>query len=423
MQAVFEGAKGSGALDFVTAWFIKAAIFIQGTSIHVAYVSTNSISQGEQVGLLWKELSEKYGMKISFAHQPFNWSNDARGKAAVHVVIIGFSQVNVPKKSIFTYESINSEPQEISAKNINSYLLNAPNLIISNRTRPICEVPRMIWGNKATDDGNFLFPNEKAKNEFVRDEPGSADLIRPYVSGRDFINNKYRYCLWLQNVSPKVLKRLPNVLKRVEAVKNFRLNSKAALTQGKAETPTIFVQISQPSVDYLAIPEVSSSRRKYIPIARLPSNVIASNTVQMVPTDDLYVFGVLSSIMHMYWMQSVCGRLKSDYRYSSSIVYNNFPWPKNASEKHRKNVKIKAKKVLDTRLKFTKSSFADLYDPLTTPPELVKAHNELDKAVDLCYRSQKFTSGSQRFEFLVNLLKEYLDELNNQVSTSNSNTG
>jgi len=411
MHKVFEDYNGMGILDYVSAWYLKAAHYIQGSKTRVAFVSTNSISQGEQVGILWSLLFEKFKLKIHFAHRTFKWGNEARGNAAVHVVIIGFGNFDIHQKRLFEYDNIKGDAHEISCKNINSYLISAPDMIITNQTKPICNVPRMIWGNKPTDGGHLLFEDELSKNEFLRIEPGAEKWIRPYMSGDDFIYGKFRYCLWLKNIEPNELSKLNAVKKRIEAVKNFRLSSKAELTRRKAQFPSIFVQISQPDSDYLAIPEVSSEKRRYIPIAFVDKNFIASNTIQLVPNAKLWHFGILTSMMHNIWMSNICGRLESRFRYSNSIVYNNFPWPENATKVQEISIEKAAQKVLDTRKFYSKSSLAELYDPLTMPIELVKAHNELDKAVDLAYRSQPFVSEANRMEFLFELYEKYTADL------------
>jgi hypothetical protein len=261
----------------------------------------------------------------------------------------------------------------------------------------------MIWGNKPSDGGNFLFDNEEEKNEFLAKEPKSIKFVRPFLSGGDFINDRKRWCLWLKDITPNELREMKEVVKRVEKVKQMRLASVASVTQKKANTPTLFAQISQPDTNYLAIPEVSSEKRKYIPIGFLKSNIIASNKIQLVPSATLYLFGILTSEMHMTWMKYVCGRLESRYSYSSTIVYNNYPFPENVSDKQKQKVETAAQKVLDTRAKYPDSSLADLYDPLTMPPDLVKAHQALDKAVDLCYRPQPFVSELNRIEYLFSL--------------------
>lgn len=410
MGYVFTNVNGYGVLDYVSAWYIKAAQFIKGTSICCAFVSTNSISQGEQVGILWQELF-KYQIKIHFAHRTFNWTNEARGKAAVHVVIIGFANFDAAEKYIYEYQNIKGEPHQIKVKNINPYLVDAKDLIVGNRREPISNVPKMIWGNKPTDGGNFLFENSEEKEAFLAKEPNALAWIRPFLSGENFIHGKTRWCLWLTEISPKELRGLREVLKRVELVKQFRLNSKAEATRKKAMIPSLFAQIAQPKTNYLAIPEVSSERRTYIPIGFLTPDIIASNTIQLIPNSTLWHFGILTSQMHMTWVKYVCGRLKSDFRYSNSIVYNNYPFPQQVSEAQRKRVEEAAQAVLDVRASFPNNSLADLYDPRTMPPALLKVHQALDKAVDACYRSQPFANELNRIEFLFNLYEQYTQPL------------
>ncbi|MEY3329928.1 MAG: hypothetical protein RLZZ115_2811, partial [Cyanobacteriota bacterium] len=381
MGLIFHAIKGHGVLDYVACWYYKAASFIKDSLIKVGYVSTNSITQGEQVGLLWTELLNNFGIKIHFAHRTFQWNNEAKGNAAVHCVIVGFANFDSSSKILYEYPSVRSEPLKLSAKQINPYLVDGADVVIKNRSTPICNVPKMIWGNKPSDGGNFLFDNEEEKNEFLAKEPKSIKFVRPFLSGGDFINDRKRWCLWLKDITPNELREMKEVVKRVEKVKQMRLASVASVTQKKANTPTLFAQISQPDTNYLAIPEVSSEKRKYIPIGFLESNIIASNKIQLVPSATLYLFGILTSEMHMTWMKYVCGRLESRYSYSSTIVYNNYPFPENVSDKH----------------------LADLYDPLTMPPDLVKAHQALDKAVDLCYRPQPFVSELNRIEYLFSL--------------------
>lgn len=402
IRDVLKKIKGAGVMDYVASWFYKSAKFIQGTAIKCALVSTNSISQGEQASLLWDTLLNTFGVTINFAHQTFKWSNEAKGVAAVHVIIIGFAQVASPKKYIFEYEHITSEPERREVHNISPYLIEASNTLILNRRDPISEVPRMVWGNKPTDGGHLLFKNKKEVERFLDEEPDAAPWIRPYISGRDLINNGFRYCLWLVDITPNALRRLPKVMGRLEAVRKFRLASKAVTTRERAATPTLFVQIAQPDSDYLAVPEVSSERRDYIPIAYFSADVIASNTIQIVPEATPFHFGMLTSRMHMVWMSVVCGRLESRYRYSNSLVYNNYPFPENVSDKQRTAVEQAAQAVLDTRKPYLDKgdSLADLYDPLTMPADLRKAHQKLDKAVDRCYRAQPFKDERERIEFL-----------------------
>lgn len=414
MDLIFTGVNGAGVLDYVTAWYIKAAGYLSNYQTEekdlpktkVAFVSTNSISQGEQVGILWSELFNKYKIKIHFAHRTFKWGNEAKGNAAVHVIIIGFSNFDISDKLIFEYENIQAEPYEMNAKNINPYLVEGKDIFIAKRRTAICCVPEMVFGNMPNDGGNFLFTDDE-KNEFLKKEPGAKKYIRKFIGSQEFINNINRWCLWLQDADPSELKRLPEVLKRVELVKKSRLESNRPTTKKLAEVPTLFGEIRQPDSDYLVFPEVSSERRKYIPVGFMPKNVITSNKNYTVSNSSKYHFGILSSIMHMIWVKNVGGRLKSDYQYSTGMVYNNFPWPENPSDKQKEAVERAAQAVLDAREKFPESSLADLYDPNTMPPVLVKAHAALDKAVDLCYRSQPFPNETKRIEFLFELYDKY----------------
>lgn len=407
MALIFHKVNGHGVLDYVSAWYYKAADLIQNTPIKVGFVSTNSVSQGEQAGLLWTPLLSEFKVKIHFAHRTFQWNNEARGNAAVHCVIIGFANLDTTTKALFEYQNIRGEPHQITVKRINPYLVEGPNIVIQNRSVPLCNVPKMVWGNKPSDGGNLIFGNAAEKDDFLSKEPNAAKFVRPFLGGGDFINGRMRWCLWLKEAQPNELRGLKEVIKRVETVKEFRLASVASATRNKAMTPTLFAQIAQPDSNYLAVPEVSSERRKYIPIAFLNPEVIASNTIQIVPNATLNLFGILTSEMHMTWVRYVCGRLKSDFRYSNSIVYNNFPFPLNPTDAQKKKVEEAAQAVLDTRAKYPGSSLADLYDPVTMPPDLVKAHTALDKAVDLCYRPQAFTNELSRIEFLFGLYEQY----------------
>lgn len=406
MALVFNGVKGAGVLDYVTAWYLKASKLIKDTEIKVGFVSTNSIAQGEQTGILWNELFNNYGIKIHFAHRTFNWSNEARGKAAVHVIIIGFANFDTKEKSIWTYEDIKGEPLEISVKNINPYLVESADLVVLKRRKPICNVSEISFGSMPNDGGNFLLSPEE-RDELLILEPNAIQVIKPLLSAHEFLNGKKKYCLWLKDVSPSLLKQLKEVQKRVDNVKRLRLNSTRAATQKLAAFPTLFGEIRQPENDFVLVPLNSSMNRKYIPMGFFDKNHIPNNTCSAIDRATLFEFGVLQSEMHMTWVNYVCGRIKSDYRYSNEIVYNNYPWPKEPSDKNKKAVETKAQKVLDVRTEFPESSLADLYDPLTMPPKLVKAHQELDKAVDLCYRPQAFTNESARIEFLFDLYNEY----------------
>ncbi len=406
---LFDNADGSGVLDYVTGWYIKAAKYIQDTKIKVAFVSTNSIVQGEQTSILWEPMISKYNVKIHFAHRTFKWSNEAKGNAAVFCVIVGFANYDTPNKSIFEYEDIKGEAHEIKVKNINPYLVDAKDIVIKKRTTPLCNVPKMSFGNMPLDGGNLILSDEE-KIEFLKIEPNAEKYILPLVSAFEFLNGKKRWCLWLVNAEPSELKQLPEVLKRVEAVRKFRLDSVAPSTQKFAATPTLFRDRNRPDT-FIVVPRVSSENRPYIPFGFFDKNSIVSDTCMSIPNGNKYHFGVLMSKMHMAWVKYICGRLKSDFRYSKDIVYNNYPWPENPNEKQIGAIEKATEKVLEVREHFPNSSLADLYSPLTMPEQLVKAHNELDKAVDLAYRPQPFTSEANRMEFLFGLYEKYTADL------------
>ena len=406
IERVFDHIRGAGNLDYVTAWYAKAAQYIQGTRIKVAFVSTNSIVQGEQVGILWRVLLEKYNVHIHFAHRTFKWSNEAKGNAGVYCVIIGFANFDTDNKTIFEYEDITGEPHILRAKNINPYLVDAKNTLIENRSKPICDVPTIGIGNKPIDGGNYLFTKEEME-EFIELEPKSAQYFRPWYGAVEFIQQKPRYCLWLGDCSPSELRAMPHCMERVKNVRELRLASKSEGTRKIAETPTRFHVENMPESSYIIVPSVSSENRKYIPMGFMGSDSMASNLVLIIPEGTLYHFGVLTSAMHMAWTKCVCGRLKSDFRYSAGIVYNNFPWVENITDKQREKIEQCAEAVLEARKMFPNSSLADLYDPLAMPPALMKAHQALDKAVDAAYRSAPFTSDSQRMEFLFDLYNKY----------------
>lgn len=406
IERVFDHIRGAGNLDYVTAWYAKAAQYIQGTRIKVAFVSTNSIVQGEQVGILWRVLLEKYNVHIHFAHRTFKWSNEAKGNAGVYCVIIGFANFDTDNKTIFEYEDITGEPHILRAKNINPYLVDAKNTLIENRSKPICDVPIIGIGNKPIDGGNYLFTKEEME-EFIELEPKSAQYFRPWYGAVEFIQQKPRYCLWLGDCSPSELRAMPHSMERVKNVRELRLASKSEGTRKIAETPTRFHVENMPESSYIIVPSVSSENRKYIPMGFMGSDSMASNLVLIIPEGTLYHFGVLTSAMHMAWTKCVCGRLKSDFRYSAGIVYNNFPWVENITDKQREKIEQCAEAVLEARKQFPNSSLADLYDPLAMPPALMKAHQALDKAVDAAYRSAPFTSDSQRMEFLFDLYNKY----------------
>ena len=412
VATVFQNIKGVGNLDYVTAWYAKAAQFIQETSIKVAFVSTNSIVQGEQVGILWNVLLNKYGVKIHFAHRTFKWSNEAKGNAGVYCVIIGFAHYDADVKTIFEYEDISGEPHILRAKNINPYLVDSYDIMLSKRSAPICAAPKINYGSFALDDGNYTL-SESDRDEIINECGNSEKLIRPFIGGQELLHSIKRYCLWLIDASPKEIKENRKILERVEAVRKWRSDSNRDNTRKLADTPTVFAEIRQPDTNYLAIPTTSSENRKYIPIALLSPDIVASNQLYIVPNVTLYHFGVLTSAMHMAWTKYVCGRLKSDFRYSSGIVYNNFPWAENPMPKQIERIEQCAKAVLEARDMYPNSSLADLYDPLAMPLALMKAHQALDKAVDAAYRSAPFASDSQRIEFLFELYNKYNAQLFN----------
>jgi hypothetical protein len=405
MNAVAGDVDNVGLLDYVSGWYFKAATYIQGTGIIVGFVSTNSITQGEQVGVLWNALFQRYGVRILFGHRTFSWESEARGKAHVHVVIIGFANFDVMTKRLYDYEGGPDKATVLQVRNISPYLVEGPDRAITNRRSPVCDVPEIGIGNKPIDGGNYLFtPEEKAT--FVRAEPKAEAFFRRWIGSEEYINGIERWCLWLRECPPDRLRQMPEAMKRVEAVRAFRLASKSSPTRKLAETPTRFHVENVPNGRYLVMPEVSSERRRYIPIGFVTPEVLASNLVKVFPNATLFHFGILSSGIHMAWVRQVCGRLKSDYRYSARLVYNNFPWPQNVSEKQKAMVEAAAQKVLEARKEFPDATLADLYDPVAMPPRLTKAHAEVDKAVDRCYRSEPFASDRQRVEYLFTLYEQ-----------------
>jgi hypothetical protein len=410
IRFVFGNDRVANSLDFVTAWYKKAAEYIAGTRIKTAFVATNSISQGEQVGVLWGELF-KHGMAISFAHRAFKWTNEAPGKAAVHCVIIGFAAkevVEAAPRLLYEYESPTAEPQVREVPNISPYLIPAGNTLVQARSTPLCNVPEMCKGNQPTDGGNLLFATQAERDEFLAKEPRAEKFIRPFVGSDEFINGTMRWCLWLKDASPQELRTMPHVLERIEKVKTMRLASTKEATRKKAATATLFDEIRQPERSYLLVPSVSSERRMYIPIGFMDAQTIVSNLALILPNATLYHFGVLSSLLHMTWVKYVCGRLESRYRYSNTIVYNNFPWAENPTDAQKQAVERAAQAALDARALFPQSSLADLYDPLTMPPALVRAHQDLDRAVEKCYRPGKaFQSDEERITFLFELYERY----------------
>lgn len=377
INLIFNGWKNAGNLDYVCCWHKKAADLMQGTEIRSALVSTNSVSQGESVANLWKPLFQ-LGVHIDFAYRTFRWDSEASSKAHVHCVIIGFSIApNKNKKFLYT-----GDRAQI-VQNINGYLLDADNVFVESRSKPICDVPEIGIGNKPIDGGNYLFTKEEME-QFINDEPQSQQYFKPWYGSQEFINRCPRYCLWLGDCSPNELRKMPACMRRVEAVREMRLSSKSAGTVKLADKPTRFHVENMPTGTYVVIPEVSSERRKYIPMGFMTPDILCSNLVKIVPDATLYHFGILTSNVHMAWMRAVCGRLKSDYRYSKDIVYNNFPWP-TPTEAQKAKIEQTAQAILDARAMYPDCSLADLYDEVTMPPELRRAHQANDKAVMQAY--------------------------------------
>jgi type I restriction-modification system DNA methylase subunit len=402
MSNLLHEAKSFGMLDYVTAWYVKASYYIQNTQIIVAFVSTNSISQGEQVGIFWNLLFRVYNIKIHFAHRSFLWKNEAKGNAAVHCIIIGFANFDNNEKRIFDYENIKGEPSERRVRNINPYLVEGNDIYLQSILIPICHVLKMQSGSAARD-GGFLILNNEEKNNIVGKYPNTKYFFKRFISGDDFINNRKRWCIWLKNIHPQDFRNIAIFQERFKQVKKFREASTRLGTRKMADFPYLFAEERQPDQDFLLIPKVSSENRKYIPIAYLSKDFIISDKTFIISGATTFHFGLLTSTMHMTWVKYVCGRLKSDYSYSNTIVYNNYPFPENASDKQKQKVETAAQVVLDTRAKYPDSSLADLYDRRTMPPDLVKAHQALDKAVDLCYRPQPFVNELNRIEFLFSL--------------------
>ena len=461
LSRVMRNVKGAGDLDMVCAWYVLAAKYMQQAKHHqdsvwgladatpaepasgpgvaagfmtprtgtepelprCGFVSTNSVVQGEQVGVLWSYLHSQV-VQIHFAHRSFKWSNEARGKAAVHCVIIGFGLQDKRPKQLFHYETVTGEPMLTLVNHINPYLVDAPTVLLEKRRTPVNQVPEMVYGSKPTDGGNLLLSNLE-KDELLNQEPQAADWIRPFLGAEEFINGIQRWCLWLVDCPPQTLRKMPQVMKRVQAVKAMRLKSTDKQTIADAAKPAEFQKIRQPdSGHYLLVPLHSSETRAFIPIGFCDANVICGNANAMVPNATLYHFGIMTSSMHNAWMRTVCGRLKSDYRYSASIVYNNFPWPVVATDApkgtpaHKLHAVIAqaAQAVLDARALYQQgehpATLADLYDPTTMPAPLLRAHQLLDAAVDKAYAqtcggAASYKTDADRVAFLFMLYQRY----------------
>lgn len=429
-ERVMGHIQGSGVLDFVSTWYVKAARYMALTQAtgaadaalpECAFVSTNSITQGEQVGVLWGWLLAQ-GVKIHFAHRTFNWSNEAKGKAAVHCVIVGFGLNDRAGKVIYEYDDIKGEPHAVPTQHINPYLVDAPDTVLPKLKAPICTVPPMMEGSALIDNGHLFLSPAEAEDLGTR-YPFAAKWVRPLLNGDDFINGQAKPCLWLEGASPTELRQCPPVMARVEQVRQFRNGSARAATQKLAGSPTLFGEVRQPRHTYLFVPKTSSERRAYVPIGFVEPNVLINNTSLFVDEATPFHFGILSSTMHNAWMRAVAGRLESRYRYSAAIVYNNFPWPFcNPAEssvpkvppaldgKAQAAIENAAQAVLDARAQFPTSSLADLYDPLTMPPALLKAHQKLDTAVDKAYEAcggkKTYKNDAERVAFLFELYQK-----------------
>ena len=376
MEFVFKGVRNYGNLDFVASWYKKSADYMAGTNCKAALVSTNSLCQGIAVPPLWSYLLNK-GVVINFAWPTFKWKSESNDDAAVHCVIVGFSYVKGVNSLLFS-----EGRAPLHVKNINPYLYDAPSIIIDDIHDPISNVPKAIVGSFPTDGGNLVIQAEEY-DDYIKREPAAKKFIRPFLGPLEFINSKKRYCLWLKNCSPSELRSMPFTKARVAAVREFRLGSKKQQTQRRADIPHLFAEDRQPSSNYILFPRTSSERRRYLPIGFLSSEVIAGDTI-IVPEATIYHFGILTSNVHNAWMRVVCGRMKSDYRYSSTLVYNNFPWP-TPTEAQKAKIEQTAQAILDARALYPDSSLADLYDELTMPPELRRAHQQNDRAVMEAY--------------------------------------
>ena len=452
LESVTHGIAGAGVLDFVAGWFVKAGQYISTTpdgfggiaakankgrknfkdvkfgqdlgdlfadthatevkqrrAIRCGFVSTNSITQGEQVGVLWAWMMAQ-GIRIRFAHRTFQWTNDAPGKAAVHCVIVGFGMEDVKAPRLFEYDDIKGAAHEVAAKNINPYLVDAPSVALSNRREPICKVAALNYGSFALDDGNYTL-DEAARDAVLSDGAAAKKYVRPFIGGQELLNAGDRWCLWLRDANIQEIGKLPEILRRIESVRTWRLKSGRATTVKLGGTPMLFAEVRQPSTEYIAIPTVSSERRNFIPVAFLSPDVVASNQLYVLPNATLYEFGILCSTMHNAWVRYTCGRLESRYRYSAGIVYNNYPWPKDISEKHRESVSVAAQSVLHARAVHQKgkspASLADLYNPATMPANLSTAHKALDKAVDAAYGKKGLKTDAERVAYLFALYEEY----------------
>ncbi|MDA8555241.1 N-6 DNA methylase [Luminiphilus sp.] len=407
-EQVLSDIPGYGVLDLVSCWYWLTAKYIHNSPIRAALVSTNSITQGEQVALLWKPINEEYGIKIHFAHRTFKWRNEAPGLAAVHCVIVGLTAQPPKSPLLFDYEDAAGEPLEIGAQNINSYLVDAPTTYLTNRSDPLCQAPDMRYGSMPRDGGALIL-TEEDRVMVLETEPTLAPFIRLFLGAKQLLNGQKRYCLWLVDAAPNLIKNSPFIMARLGRVRDFREQSRAAATRRFANTPGLFAQLAQPAGDYVLLPRHSSQARNFFPMAFMSQENIVADSCLSIGNASIEHFGVLSSSMHMAWLRAICGRIKSDYRYSKDVVYNNFPWPIHATDEKREAISEAAQGVLDARAQFPNATLADLYDQLSMPPVLTEAHRALDKAVDAAYVSsggkRAWSSEAERVAFL---FKQYL---------------
>lgn len=404
MKLVFSDLKKHGKLDYVASWYAKSAKYMQGTTIKSALVSTNSICQGEPVSILWKYLTDKYNVEIQFAYRTFVWTNEAKDEAKVHCVIVGFSTYHIDDNKYLFDENGNVS----NVSHINGYLIASPDIYVKSRGAGLYKDHKVTKGSQPTDGGNLLL-TEKEAQEFTESYPNKASLVHRFMGSSEFLNNKKRYCLWLYGVDPSMYSRNRFIADRLEKVREMRLASKTSSVREQAQTPALFTQIRQPNTKYLAIPRVSSGKREYIPIGYEDSDVIASDALLVLPNADLFIFGLLNSSVHNSWMRTVCGRLKSDYRYSSSI-YSNLPWPDNITNEQRHKVESTAKEIIDTRKLYPNASLADLYNPLTMPIELRKAHRKNDKVVLKAYGLKPSASEAEIVQHLFKMYEQLTEK-------------
>ena len=397
MGRVFGERPGSGILDYVCCWYELASRYAKKGGARVAFVSTSSVAQGEQPGILWPPIFKRKQL-IDFAHRTFPWESEARGKAHVHVVIIGFTG-SIPRRMIFDYDPKGVSLGASTVTNISPYLAQGRNTAVTNRESPLCTVPPISFGSMPNDDGHLLLSDDE-KAALTAEDPRVTPYIRPLISTKQFLKGERRWCLWLLGANPADVRKIPPLLDRIEKVRKYRKASKRKTTKALGDTPMVFGEIRQPEHDYILIPRHSSERRDYIPLVFLTPESIVSDSCMFVPEATLYHFGVLHSMMHMAWVRHVGGRLESRYRYSARLVYNNYPWPENTTRAQKKSVEQAVQQVLDERKLHPEASLADLYDPLTMPIGLRKAHEKLDRAVDRCYRKNAFVDERRRFEHL-----------------------